>query len=184
MSTPTTGSPPPPSHRLRPTEAVQVALLAVYCGAAVAGPLYLIFREFDTLFSSSAPNARYLFAAMILAGILGSALRGLARLLTDVGERRYQASWSLSILLRPLEGAGIAFASYLAISAGLVVLGHGNHTPNASGYLFFGVVSGMFSHRAADRLRSRFDRFLGGGTSAGTAAPRDDHGKTGGTAAS
>jgi hypothetical protein len=148
--------------KLRLVEVLQVAALAIYCAAAVVAPLALIFREFDNLFSSSGPNPRHLFAAMILTGVLGSALRGLARLLSDVGERRYEQSWSLSIVLRPFEGAGIAFVSYLAISAGLIVLEQGRSTPNAASYLFFGVLSGMFSHRAADKLRGTFDKFLSG----------------------
>jgi hypothetical protein len=143
-------------------EVIEVVALATYCAVAVAIPLAFIFLNFDNLFSPSGPNPRYLFAAMILTGILGSTLRGLSRLLTDVGEKKYQKSWSLSIVLRPLEGAGIAFVSYLAISAGLIVLEQVRSTPNAAGYLFFGVLSGMFSHRAADKLRATFDRFLSG----------------------
>lgn len=150
----------PTVHVLRPVEIFQVTILTVYCAAAICGPLFCIFIEYDTLFLSNGSNPRHLFAAMILTGILGSALRGLARLFSDVGKQTYKQSWSLSILLRPLEGAGIAFVSYLAISAGLSILGQGNTTPNVAGYLFFGVLSGMFSHRAADKLRHRFDSFL------------------------
>ena len=140
---------------------LQVALLSLYCGAAVLGPLLYLFLNFDRLFADTDASRQHVFAAMILMGVLGSALRGMARLFKDVGKGQYEPSWNLSILMRPLEGAGIALASFLAITAGLILLEQGRPTPNASGYLFVGILSGMFSHRAADALRKRFDRFWG-----------------------
>ena len=83
-------------------------------------------------------------------------------LTTYCGKRQYAPSWNLSILMRPLEGAAIAFVAYLAIKAGIILLERGHSTPNAAGYLFIGVLSsGMFSHRAADALRGRFDAVWG-----------------------
>jgi hypothetical protein len=140
---------------------IQVVGLSLYCGAAVIFPIYYLFVSFDRLFGALSPSAQNIFSGMVLMGVLGSALRGLSRLFTDVGHGRYQPSWSLSILMRPLEGAGIALVSYLAITAGIILVEQGRPTPNASGYLFVGILSGMFSHRAADALRDRFDALWG-----------------------
>lgn len=139
---------------------IQVAFLSLYCAAAILLPTYYVFVSFCQLFVSGETdpetNARSIFAATVLMGVLGSALRSMARLFTDVGKGSYLPSWNLSILMRPLEGAGIALLSYLAMTAGNILLEKGAPTQNPSGYLFIGILSGMFSHRAADALRNRF----------------------------
>ena len=150
---------------------MQVMLLSLYCAVAVLGPLLYLILSFDQLFAESDTNRQQVFVATILTGVLGSALRGMSNLFSDVGKGRYQPSWNLSILMRPLEGAGIALVSYLAITAGLVLLEQGRPTPNPSGYLFVGVLSGMFSHRAADALRKRFDEIWGSRGADGPSSP-------------
>ena len=139
---------------------IQVVLLSLYCAAAILGPLLYLFLFFDRIFAESDASKLHLIAAMVLMGVLGSAIRGIARLITDVGNNQYQPSWSLSILLRPLEGAGIALVFYFAISAGITVLEQRQPSPNAAGYLFVGILAGMFSHRAVDKLRARFDKTI------------------------
>ena len=47
-----------------------------------------------------------------------------------------------------------------AVTGGMILLEQGRPNPNPSGCLFIGVLSGMFSHRAADMLRRRFDEFF------------------------
>ena len=151
--------------KLDASKRIQIASLALYCAAAILGPIYFLFVSFDQLFPDGPPDARrtsqHVFAATVLMGVLGSALRGMSRLFSDVGHGEYKPSWSLSILMRPLEGAGIALVSYLALGAGIILLQQNSPTPNPSGYLFVGILSGMFSHRAADALRDRFDALWG-----------------------
>jgi anti-sigma factor RsiW len=142
-------------------QCAQVSFLSAYCACAIVGPLYFAWIYFDNLFSEAGADEKRIFGAVLLAGIMGSAVRGIARLFTDVGKRQYTASWRLSILMRPLEGAAIAFVAYLATKAGIILLERGHPSSNGAGYLFIGVLSGMFSHRAADALRGRFDALWG-----------------------
>ena len=80
----------------------RVMLLSLYCAVAVLGPLLYLILSFDQLFAESDTNRQQVFVATILTGVLGSALRGMSNLFSDVGKGRYQPSWNLSILMRPL----------------------------------------------------------------------------------
>ena len=150
------------SHvKLSRSHLFQVALLSIYCALAITAPLVFIFQSFEKLYLESGPDKKILFLSIIMAGVLGSALHGLSRLVHDVGQRKYEPSWSLSTLMRPFEGGGFAFVVFLGISAGLIVLGQNQNSPNSTGYLFFGALSGMFAHRVIDQLRKKFDAMIG-----------------------
>lgn len=144
-------------------EKLEVLFLSLYCISAISIPVYFFVAWYDKLFPGEENDAEgiYLIGTMILMGILGSALRGMSSLFNSVGKREYDSSWSLSILLRPFEGAGIALVSYFALTAGIIVFQQDAPNPNTAGFLFLGVLSGMFSHRAADALKNRFDQFWG-----------------------
>ncbi len=103
-----------------------------------------------------------LLELVIVTGVLGSALRGIAGLFLDVGKREFDPSWSLSYLMRPFEGAAMAFVVYVVFRSGVFVLEKGTSTPSELGYLALAGLSGMFSHKAADGLRTRFDKLISG----------------------
>jgi hypothetical protein len=147
--------------RFRFSELIQITLISLYCAALIIGPILYLRKNISSLFPSDIIDELHILELTILMGIMGSALRGISRLFTDTGKGDYQPSWNLSILMRPLEGAGIALVAYLAIRAGILLVEQGTPRLNPIGLLFVGVLSGMFSHRAADNLRDRFDSFWG-----------------------
>jgi len=143
------------------SELIQITLISLYCAALIIGPILYLRINISSLFTSETVDELHILELTLLMGVMGSALRGISRLFTDIGRRDYQPSWNLSILMRPLEGAGVALVAYLAIRAGILLVEHGTPKLNPIGLLFIGVLSGMFSHRAADALRDRFDSLWG-----------------------
>jgi hypothetical protein len=157
MTAPGTDPPRPPLTR---SEGVQIALIALYCGALIVVPVWLVIYYYAAVFDAKKPNEAVLLGLVVAMGVLGSALRGIATLFNDVGRKKYDSSWNLSLLMRPLEGAGMALILYLAIRGGVALLTQQHATPSGPGFLFVGALAGMFSHRAVDGLRDRFDEFL------------------------
>jgi hypothetical protein len=135
---------------------LQVTGISIILVLYVVGPIFFVYRNFSLLFSPTGAEEQALFAGMLLMGVAGSAGRGVERLFSDVGGGKYDSSWNLSLFLRPLEGAIISLITYLALKAGMILLEKGSPQPNAYGFLFFGVLAGMFSHRAPGILRDKF----------------------------
>jgi hypothetical protein len=133
-----------------------IVILGVYCAVLVVGPLIFLLQNFDGLLDAKETDEVRLLELVVAMGVMGSALRGMAGLLADVGNRKFDPSWSLSYFVRPLEGAGIAVVVYLASRAGVDFLNLGESMPNQLGYLFIAACAGMFSHKAVDALRNRF----------------------------
>lgn len=155
---------PEATRKYTRAEVAAIGALTVYCFALVGIPVYLLGQHLADVTGENSNEA--LLAVLVASmGVLGSALRGAAGLFTDVGKRTYDPAWTLSYLLRPLEGAGMALIVYFVSRGGVGFLESGREDPNALGYLAIAAVSGMFSHRAADGLRAWFDRLFGGATS-------------------
>ena len=149
-------------------EVFGIVLLSLYCAALVIGSLVYIRGKYCQLIAPTSNELGLLeyelvlFESVVAIGVLGSALRGVSSLFLDVGKRTFDGSWSLSYLMRPLEGAAMALVVYIVFRSGIFVLAKGESEPNGLGYLALAGLSGMFSHKAADGLRSRFDKLISG----------------------
>ncbi len=141
----------------------QIAALAMFVSLVLFVTLWCVFVDLHRLFPSQAPgnvDDHTLVRFVIYFGVLGSLLRGVGEFFNDVGNRRFDPAWSLSYLMRPFEGAGMALVIFLAVRGGVGFLSEGEAPHNALGYLFIAALAGMFSHRAVDGLRKRFDQFF------------------------
>ncbi len=141
----------------------QIVSLALVVGSILVLALWCVAVELHKFIPPSivgASQENLLLRLVLALGVIGSSLRGVGELFNDVGNRRFDAAWSLSYLMRPLEGAGMALVIYLAVRGGMHLLSTDQAPKNALGYLFVAALAGMFSHRAVDGLRNRFDRFF------------------------
>lgn len=145
------------------SEVILIVALSIYCVALVVGALGYLFFEYGNLMTGEeAINDPVLLRLIVAVGVLGSVLRGASSLFEDVGKGRFDPRWSLSIIMRPVEGAAMAVVSFFIFRSLLLVLQQGDAAVNPWGFLAIGALAGMFSHQAADGLRERFVKLVGG----------------------
>ena len=142
------------------TDVILIVILSVYCVAFFLAALGYLFVEYPNLQQDGNINDPVLLQLVVVIGVLGAITRGASRLFDDVGSGSFDAKKSLSIIMRPIEGAAMAVVMFFVFRSLLLVLEQGDAPVNPWGFLAIGGLVGMFSHRAADGLRERFGRLV------------------------
>ena len=143
-------------------ERLTIAFLSLYCLAVGIGAFTYLFLVYDDIIdvNMNAPaNSTVLLQMIVAVGVLGSVLRAVESLVSDVGRGSFFSRWSLSILMRPLEGAIMAVIVFFAVSWFL------SHEGNSFGFMAIAGVAGMFSHNVAAGLTDSIRRLVGTGRS-------------------
>ncbi|HZI10542.1 MAG TPA: hypothetical protein VE153_09090 [Myxococcus sp.] len=93
---------------------------------------------------------------VIIAGMLGGALHGLASLVHHSGQGRLHTSWWLFYVSRPFVGGGLGAFIYLILRSGVAGV---QIQPNTAAYslLVWASLAGLFSSPAMRKLRDVFD---------------------------
>ncbi len=136
---------------------------SLYCSALIVLPLKLLLvqENVDVVFDGETTNELGLLGLIVAFGVLGSSLRSVGELIVDVGKRKFDRSWTLSYLIRPFEGAGMATVVYLTMRAGIGFLDRSGSDPSPLGFLVVAALSGMFAHKAAKGLAERMEQLVG-----------------------
>ena len=142
------------------TDVILIVIFSVYCVATFLAALGYLFVEYPNLQEAGNINDPVLLQLVAVIGVLGAITRGASRLFDDVGSGSFDVKKSLSIIMRPIEGAAIAVVFFFVFRSLLLVLVQGDAPVNPWGFLALGGLAGIFSHRAADGLRERFDRLV------------------------
>jgi hypothetical protein len=142
------------------TDVILIAILSVYCIAFFLASLGYLSLEYKNLQDNGNTNDPVLLQLCVVIGILGAITRGASRLFDDVGSGAFDPKRSLSIIMRPIEGGGMAIVAFFFFRSLLLVLEQGDAPINPWGFLSISVMAGMFSHRAADGMRERFGRLI------------------------
>lgn len=142
------------------TDVILIVILSVYCVVFFLAALGYLLVEYPNLQQNGNINDSVLLRLTIVIGVLGAITRGASRLFDDVGSGIFDAKKSLSIVMRPIEGAAMAVVMFFVARSFLLVLEQGDAPVNPWGFLALGGMTGLFSHRAADGLRERFGRLV------------------------
>lgn len=158
------------------SDVILIVILSVYCVALVIAALGFLFYDYPNLETADgAVDDTVLLRLVVAVGVVGSVLRGASRLYDDVASGLFDPRRSLSVLMRPVEGAAISVVFFFILRTTLLVLQRGDGPINPWGFLALAAVVGMFSHGLADGLQERFGRLVttevtrgngGGGTAA------------------
>jgi hypothetical protein len=102
---------------------------------------------------------KYLIIVNALFGILGGATYGLASLTIWIANNKYEKSWTLWYISRPIIGAALALIFYFLIRAGLV----GGFPINVGdfGFAAISIIIGLLSTTAMKKIRDVFDVLFG-----------------------
>ena len=92
---------------------------------------------------------------IILIGALGATLHGIISLSNYIGNKKFEASWTMWYLQRPLVGAILSLLFYFVIRAGFLK----QLETNANFYTIVALsgLTGMFSKQALNKLSDLFD---------------------------
>ncbi|MDH3892385.1 MAG: hypothetical protein OEV49_15025 [candidate division Zixibacteria bacterium] len=103
-------------------------------------------------------ECRLLFL-VILTGALGSIIHAATSFATYVGNKSLTKSWYWWYVLRPFIGAAISIILYFCVRGGILLTTMGSDDPNMSPYGVGALsgLAGMFSKKAADKLREVFE---------------------------
>jgi hypothetical protein len=94
-----------------------------------------------------------------LFGILGGSTYGLASITTWIGNNKYERSWTLWYVSRPIIGGALALIFYFLLRAGLV----GGFPINVGdfGFAAISIIIGLLTTTAMKKLRDVFDVLFG-----------------------
>jgi hypothetical protein len=94
-----------------------------------------------------------------LFGILGGSTYGLASITTWIGNNKYDKSWTLWYVSRPIIGGALALIFYFLLRAGLV----GGFPINVGdfGFAAISIIIGLLTTTAMKKLRDVFDVLFG-----------------------
>jgi hypothetical protein len=94
-----------------------------------------------------------------LFGILGGSTYGLASITTWIGNNKYEKSWTLWYVSRPIVGGALALVFYFLLRAGLV----GGFPINVGdfGFAAISIIIGLLTTTAMKKLRDVFDVLFG-----------------------
>ena len=94
-----------------------------------------------------------------LFGILGDSTYGLASITTWIGNNKYEKSWTLWYVSRPIIGGALALVFYFLLRAGLV----GGFPINVGdfGFAAISIIIGLLTTTAMKKLRDVFDVLFG-----------------------
>jgi hypothetical protein len=106
-----------------------------------------------------ADREKYLIIVNSLFGVLGGATYGLASLTIWIANNKYERSWMLWYISRPIIGAALALIFYFLIRAGLV----GGFPINIGdfGFAAISIIIGLLSTTTMKKLRDVFDVLFG-----------------------
>ncbi len=99
-------------------------------------------------------------ALMAAAGALGACLQAVTSFAGYVGNRKFSSDWALWYVSRPPIGATMAVIFLPLVGAGIVPENHQNAEPYAFGLISLGILVGMFSKNATDKLADLFDALM------------------------
>lgn len=109
---------------------------------------------FQTLTISSEVR---LILIVTMAGALGSLVHGFRSLFWYVGKRKYERSWTLMYLLLPLVGSSLSLLFYFVLRGGLFSPAATIEATSPFGFAGVSGLVGMFSNKAADKLKEIAD---------------------------
>jgi hypothetical protein len=94
-----------------------------------------------------------------LFGILGGSTYGLASITTWIGNNKYEKSWTLWYVSRPIIGGALALVFYFLLRAGLV----GGFPINVGdfGFAAISIIIGLLATTAMKKIRDVFDVLFG-----------------------
>lgn len=105
----------------------------------------------------SASFEQRLILIVLLAGGLGAYIHAASSLADFVGNQKFQESWVLWYVLRPLIGMALAVVLYVVFRAGfLSVSAASSEVVNIYGITAIAALAGLFSKQAADKLNEIF----------------------------
>jgi hypothetical protein len=106
-----------------------------------------------------ADREKYLIIVNALFGILGGATYGLASLTIWIANNKYERSWTLWYISRPVIGGALALIFYFLLRAGLV----GGFPINVGdfGFAAISIIVGLLSTTAMKKIRDIFDVLFG-----------------------
>ncbi len=149
--------------------------LTVLFGVATVWLLYTLLAFWPPSYESNvttAPNTtasylgltivldreRSLLVMVALAGATGAMGHVLRSFFRYVGERKLIWSWVPSYVLTPLVGALLGVITYVVVRAGLITGGTGGLAlGNPFGFAAIGMLVGLFSGQAAEKLKEVFE---------------------------
>jgi hypothetical protein len=102
---------------------------------------------------------KYLIIVNALFGILGGSTYGLASLTIWIANNKYEKSWTLWYISRPIVGGALALIFYFLLRAGLV----GGFPINVGdfGFAAISIIIGLLATTAMKKLRDVFDVLFG-----------------------
>jgi hypothetical protein len=102
---------------------------------------------------------KYLIIVNALFGILGGSTYGLASLTIWIANNKYEKSWNLWYISRPIVGGALALIFYFLLRAGLV----GGFPINVGdfGFAAISIIIGLLATTAMKKLRDVFDVLFG-----------------------
>lgn len=102
---------------------------------------------------------KYLIIVNALFGILGGSTYGLASLTIWIANNKYEKSWTLWYISRPIIGGALALIFYFLLRAGLV----GGFPINVGdfGFAAISIIIGLLATTAMKKLRDVFDVLFG-----------------------
>ena len=135
--------------------------------AYAAGPVDLVVRNTDTAgsttlskgFTYACPpeyDANF-FLFLLFAGGLGGTVHALRSLYWYVGNRKFIRSWILMYLLLPITGGLLGAVFFIVIRAGFI---SDTRAGNPFFLLTLGILAGMFSRQATDKLKMIVEAIL------------------------
>jgi hypothetical protein len=98
-----------------------------------------------------------LLLMVIIIGALGSYIHATTSFADYVGNKQFVRSWLSWYLLRPLVGAPTALLLYFVVRAGFLTAQASGGDVNRFGIAAIAGLAGMFSLKAADKLKELFD---------------------------
>jgi hypothetical protein len=106
-------------------------------------------------------NAEVTYLLIVsFAAVLGSFVHTIGSMAYYKSQNNLRENYLLWYFSRPFVGAGLALAIYFAVRGGLLSLGTSATDLNVYGIAGVAAIIGMFSDRAADKLRDVADALL------------------------
>lgn len=142
---------------------VVVGVLAVLSGVAAwrlaeraASAKRAIPTSYLGLDFSVSPESS-IFLVVVCFGIMGSIVHVATSLASFVGNGRFQTSWTIWYVLRPLIAAVLATIAYVAFRAGFLSAQADADSVNLFGVAAIAALAGIFSKQVTDKLEDVMD---------------------------
>lgn len=131
---------------------VGVVVSAAILVVAAAGLGYLVVKLWPE--GAEAESETHLLALVVTLGALGGMMHSIRSFAWYVANRELRWSWLAFYALRPLAAAGLALIVYVVVRGGLLPANQiDGANANPFGFAALGVLTGMFSEQAVEKLR-------------------------------